>query len=318
MKSRNIFIHHDGAFGDTLLSLPCIGVIRKSAPHIHIAGRRDVVCFLKEAGIADEVSSADSSLYSSLYTELLDEKMTSFLSGFDMSFIFTVNAESQLVKNIRSIIPGTRAILTIPPKAGTEHAAQFRVKQCGYSEDAVQGKIAIRIPDKEKMWATEFLREQGYAAAGHRLITVHPGSGGKKKCWSLQNYVALINSVMSNPLFFCLVVSGPAEDVETLQILERLALRYKRIMHVHDAPLSRVAALFERSDFYIGNDSGISHLAGIMRCSGAVLFGPTDPRLWKPIGDTLEVHLFENLTEAALLRRIAAAVELGADSCLLS
>jgi heptosyltransferase-3 len=306
MKLRKVFVHHDGALGDTLLSLPCISVIREPACHIHVAGRRDVMQFLKEAGIADEVSFADSRRYSSLYTEAIDEEMKSFLSGFDTSFVFTANAESRLVKNIRSVISDTRAILTIAPEARTEHAAAFRIKQLGCGEDAVQRKIAICLSDEERKWATEFLKEQG-CAAEHRLITVHPGSGGKKKCWPLASYASVIRILTSNPLFFCLVFSGPAEDAETLRVLEQLAWKDKRIVHLHDAPLIRVAALLDMSNFYMGNDSGISHLAGIMKCSGAVLFGPTDPGSWMPIGDTLEVIHFENLSELALLRLITKA-----------
>lgn len=309
MKPGNIFIHHDGALGDTLLSLPCIQIIRESASHIHMAGRRDVVCFMKEAGIADEVSSADSLLYSSLYTESLDEALTSFFSGFDMSFIFTVNTESRLVRNIQSVIPGAEAVLTIPPENNPEHAAQFRAKQCGNGKGAAQRNITIRVPDKEKIWAADLLRKQGCLFPGSRLIMVHPGSGGKKKCRPLEDYALLIRLVMSDPLLFCLVLSGPAEDAETVRVLEQLAGSNKRIVHLHDAPLIRIAALFERSGCYIGNDSGISHLAGIMKCRGTVLFGPTDPRVWRPTGNTLEVLHFEGVSHTALAGQIQMRVK---------
>ncbi|MBI5847372.1 MAG: glycosyltransferase family 9 protein [Nitrospirae bacterium] len=297
MKPGNIFIHHDGALGDMLLSLPCIQIIREFAAQIHLAGRRDVVHFLKEAGIVDEISSADSLRYSSLYSESLDDSMKSFLSGFYRSFFFTANTESALLHTIRRIIPATRAIQTIPPDNIPEHAAEFRVKQCGFGRIEAQQKVLVRISDKEKVWAAEFLNGRGYAAAGHGLFIVHPGSGGKKKCWPLEEYAELIALVMSNPSLFCLLLSGPAEDAETVRMLEQLARTGRRIVHLHDVPLIRVAALLERSRFYIGNDSGISHLAGIMHCRGVVLFGPTDPRVWKPTGGTLEVLKFDDETD---------------------
>lgn len=289
MKPGNIFIHHDGALGDTLLSLPCINIIRESASRIHIAGRSDVVRFLKESGIADEASSADSFFYSPLYTEAFDEKMKSFLSGFDKSFVFTNKADSQLVENIRSVIPATRAILTIPPESCGEHAAEFRVKQLGFGEDAAQEKIKICIPDNDKIWATEFLRNQGYIAGRDSLITVHPGSGGKTKNWSLKNYSELVQCLMKNPRVLCIVCTGPAEDAETVS--SRMVCS-KRVIPLYDQSLIRVAALLSLSDFYVGNDSGISHLAGILGCRGAVLFGPTDPSIWRPLGRALDVVSF--------------------------
>jgi hypothetical protein len=87
MRKGKVFLHHDGALGDTLLSLPCIRLIRESASLVHIAGRRDVAEFLHKAGIVDEHSSAGSGLYSSLYTECPDERVRGFLSGFDASFV---------------------------------------------------------------------------------------------------------------------------------------------------------------------------------------------------------------------------------------
>jgi len=289
LKTGNIFIHHDGALGDALLSLPCINVIRKSVSHIHIAGRRDVVQFLKEAGIADEVSSADSRLYSSLYTESLDAAMKSFLSGFGLSSVFTTNTQSRLVKNVRSVISNTRAILTIPPEASSEHAAAFRLEQFGFGADADHRNIRIPIPDNDKLWAAEFLREQGYTAAGQTLITVHPGSGGKKKCWSPENYSALIRHLVTDPRIFCIIFTGPAEEATSVF---RHLLCSKRVISLHKESLMRVAALLSLSAFYVGNDSGISHLAGIMGCRGAVLFGPTDPFLWRPQGNALDVVSF--------------------------
>lgn len=309
MKAKNIFIHHDGALGDTLLSLPCISFITDIEDHIHIAGRGDVMQFLKEAGIADEVSSSDSSFYTSLYTESIDEAMKSFLSGFDMSIIFTANIESRIVRNISSVIPGARAILTIPPSGDNEHAAEFRLRQCVYGATAVQGKRTIHIPDNERNEASGLLKERGYVPGSEKLVTIHPGSGGKNKCWPLASYASVIRELMDKPYMFCLLLSGPAEDAETCRMLAQSALGHRKIIHLHEAPLIRVAALLELSDFYLGNDSGISHLAGIMKCSGAVLFGPTDPRLWKPIGGTLKVLHFENLSEATLLRRIAGVSE---------
>jgi ADP-heptose:LPS heptosyltransferase len=35
---------------------------------------------------------------------------------------------------------------------------------------------------------------------------------------------------------------------------------------------------------FVGNDSGITHLAALIGCPTTVLFGPTDPRTWGPIG----------------------------------
>jgi ADP-heptose:LPS heptosyltransferase len=46
-----------------------------------------------------------------------------------------------------------------------------------------------------------------------------------------------------------------------------------------------VAALLARADAYVGNDSGITHLAAAMGARGVAIFGPTAARRWAPRGD---------------------------------
>ena len=53
--------------------------------------------------------------------------------------------------------------------------------------------------------------------------------------------------------------------------------------------LLQVAALLSQADFYLGNDSGVSHLAGAVGARGVVLFGPTLPQQWRPLGGNLSI-----------------------------
>jgi ADP-heptose:LPS heptosyltransferase len=48
---------------------------------------------------------------------------------------------------------------------------------------------------------------------------------------------------------------------------------------------------------YLGNDSGVSHLAGLCGARSIVLFGPTNPQVWHPLG--LHVHIRPFDTSAA-------------------
>ena len=68
-----------------------------------------------------------------------------------------------------------------------------------------------------------------------------------------------------------------------------------------DIPVPTEVRMFPQSDLvhlgpvlasatlYIGNDSGITHLAAAVGCPVLVLFGPTDPRVWAPVGKHVRV-----------------------------
>jgi ADP-heptose:LPS heptosyltransferase len=45
-----------------------------------------------------------------------------------------------------------------------------------------------------------------------------------------------------------------------------------------------LGALLRKARAYVGNDSGVSHLAAAFGAPSIVLFGPTDPRVWAPLG----------------------------------
>ena len=51
-----------------------------------------------------------------------------------------------------------------------------------------------------------------------------------------------------------------------------------------DLSLTDVLGLLGCAYGFVGNDSGIAHLAGAMGVKTVVVFGPTDPAVYKPLG----------------------------------
>ena len=83
-------------------------------------------------------------------------------------------------------------------------------------------------------------------------IVIHPGSGSPKKNW---------------PFFDELMKTLP----ESRKLPQNL-------------PLAELSRYLRGIRAFIGNDSGITHLAAYLGCPTAALFGPTDPRIWGPVG----------------------------------
>jgi ADP-heptose:LPS heptosyltransferase len=58
---------------------------------------------------------------------------------------------------------------------------------------------------------------------------------------------------------------------------------------LHHLPLDELAAILKQCDFYVGNDSGITHLAAAVGTPVVALFGPTDPRVWGTRGKHVSI-----------------------------
>jgi ADP-heptose:LPS heptosyltransferase len=59
--------------------------------------------------------------------------------------------------------------------------------------------------------------------------------------------------------------------------------------HLKGHSLAELGATYAAVDFYLGHDSGISHLAGSAGVEGLLLFGPTDPKVWAPATDRMQI-----------------------------
>ncbi len=298
------FIHHDGALGDVLLSLPAIGLIKRDSGFIHLAARADTADLLKKAGWVDRISPAGSSLFLSLHTGNPDARAVNFLSEFGRAFVFTALEDSPFAGNIKRVVPDTKTVLTIPPGGTGKHVAGFRLAQlqAGSNNQCTQeatgscrgkahcpGNPLLEFPPVYRKRAEQALSNAGYDNPSVPLIAMHPGSGGTRKRWPIEHFFELAERMEkdSNPFF--IILSGPAENSILGQRIDEFAGSHQRVAHVRNEELVTVSALLSMCSLYIGNDSGITHLASSVGGKVIALFGPTDPLLWKPCGHTAHV-----------------------------
>ncbi len=108
----------------------------------------------------------------------------------------------------------------------------------------------------------------------HDLV-LHPGSGGRTKRWPAARFAELARRARSP-----LVLLGPADD--------DLVADFAGLAVARNWPLRRVVAALAATHAFVGNDSGVSHLASWL-CPALALFGPTDPAVWAPAGPQARV-----------------------------
>jgi len=119
------------------------------------------------------------------------------------------------------------------------------------------------------------------------IIGIHPGSGSRKKCWPMICFKGLIKKMALNGKIGFILFFGPAEEEWRKAYL--VDLINENIIFVLNKPLKEVVKYLRFCHIYIGNDSGITHLASSLGIPTIAIFGPTDPEIWRPLGSNVRI-----------------------------
>lgn len=121
--------------------------------------------------------------------------------------------------------------------------------------------------------------------AGHPLVALGPTANWPVKLWPAERFAALFDALTAGPLRGAapVVLGGPgaAERAMAAPLLARLP---GAIDLVGALSLPEAAACLARADLYVGNDSGLMHLAAAAGTPTLGLFGPTPADEYAPAG----------------------------------
>jgi len=294
-----------GAIGDCILTLPLAEYMKESLGlgGIDILGHTEYIGFLPGRSCIDSVRSIESIDLHRLFTETTkfvlkdqDSLINAFLeyslivtflgepnSDFEQNLIFTANCSH------------SAEVITLslkPPKGFSNHLADFYIRQfvdqSGFSlqRHSIQtNDCLIKATEADINTGKELLREIGLGM-GEKLMVIQPGSGGTKKCWHIENFLAVAKELDSRGIEIIFLL-GPAETERySDETIERISSVGKCLA---DLSLTQVLGLLSCVDGFIGNDSGITHMAAAIGVRTYSIFGPTNPQVYKSIGPDVTV-----------------------------
>ena len=286
-----------GGLGDLLLALPSIRLVRRAFPEVRLllVGRREYASVLKEAGIVDEVASADEARWAPFFSAVPGEAAAgmghpSGLAGRDkvsLAFLwFHGGSSPALDRNLRAVFPEAAVgTFKADPSARLpldriffDATARFLRGQ-GFGDIPFEECAGLPIGAEIKRRGRALL---GGAAAGKRFAVVHPGSGSPRKCWPLDRFLEIVSFLASEKLAGA-VVTGEAE-APWEEDIERAGLPPGWIWLCRPL-LSDLAGLLASGAFYVGNDSGITHLAAVCGARVTAIFRDEHAAAWRPLGD---------------------------------
>ena len=119
----------------------------------------------------------------------------------------------------------------------------------------------------------------------------HPAAAFETKQWAAANFARVAEALAAGN-FRIVAVAAPDETEAINALSENSAAR---IASFTDLSLPEVTALAARSALFVGNDSGIAHIASAVRTPAVVVFGSSNIEHWRPWANPLSEAVREEL-----------------------
>jgi len=280
----SILVIRGGAIGDFLLTLPALRLLREGFPdcRIEIVGYRHICSVAEGRYYADAVRSIEYAPMAGFFNPRseLDPELSAYFSGFGQVISYLFDPDGFFAGNLKRC--GVKNLICGDPRiSGSQHA----VRQLARPLESLA--LFLEDPSAEIFPAAEDAAGAERLLAGHRppFVAAHPGSGSPKKSWPLPAWKELL-SALCDTRATVLVVSGESDAARVAELKGAFGARLVYLDHL---PLHLLGAVFQRCAFFVGHDSGISHLAAAAGAKCLLLFGPTDPAVWAPANPGVNV-----------------------------
>lgn len=161
------------------------------------------------------------------------------------------------------------------------------------------------VPKEWRDRAGEAVSEATDGGDGPYFV-IHPGAGSPAKCWPVESYAALAERL--ERLGQTVFVTGPVEaDRWPRDTIDMLAARGGLL---RSPSLEVLAGVLAGAAGYVGNDSGVSHLAAAVAAPTVALFGPTRAEHFAPLGKAVRTIQAAALEKISVDAAFDAIVEL--------
>ncbi len=241
-----------GAIGDFIVSLPALESLRSDYLEVWVPARS-----VPLVRFADRVRSIASTGLDLLGVVDAPAGLIEELRRFDSIVSWYGANRVEFRELIHALKLPCVFFPALPPEGATIHVSDFYLHQ-------------VRDLCQNTCDATPRIRcdvSRGNFAA------IHPFSGSARKNWPLEKFRQVARGLeRTMPVRWCAGADDPplADAVRIDDLYE-------------------LACWLAEARLYVGNDSGITHVAAAVGTPVLALFGPTDPAVWAPRGPNVRV-----------------------------
>jgi ADP-heptose:LPS heptosyltransferase len=278
MSLPAFLISHRGALGDFLLTWPALIALRKKyCSHRFVGlGRPEYLKLARHFALFDEIHDCESRDLLDFYSA---KSIPEFLKPLDLALCF-MEKDQVFEHFLRSI--GVHSICLHPPfpKNGKWHVADYHCQ--------ILQHFSLPILKHTNLFLPMASRTENY-------VIIHPGSGSSRKNFDPEFYAFIAGELINMNLRDIRFVLGPLEKNLRAVFKDRFTI-------IETSGLIELAENLSRSRLFIGNDSGVTHLAAFLGIPTLALFKSTAPAIWGTRG--LRTENIEAPTESLAMAKI--------------
>ena len=271
--------------GDAVMALPAIADVRRGAKDavIAVAARAAVAPIFRLVPEVDEVLTIQRRGWFALGTDLRSE-------AFDTALLLPNSLHSAVTVfragirdrwGYRTDCRGRLLTRAVQPPSGLHQAEYYQqlVHALGFPNGPLEPRL--RVSNTARNAARKLLSSAGWDPRAP-LVVLAPGAayGGAKR-WPPERFAALASDLAADGVRAAMVGSvGDRQTTDEVKVREP-----KVIDLVGQTDLSQLAGVLALGRALVTNDSGAMHLAAAIGTPVTAMFGPTDERATRPLGD---------------------------------
>lgn len=282
MLRRNVLIFHAGALGDFVVTWPIV----LGAARLYPQSRIICITAQSKGELAERllhVEWRDSEIgWHALHGDAsaLPESASRLLAGAHTIVSFVSDGHDAWAGHLRRVAPDSSAIFLTPinPDVPTPAHRQHI--------DHLGPLPALR---EAAMQMLSHIQSTGLSVGPPppvNTVLIHPGSGSARKNWPAQHFAELAGALRERGWQVRITLGEVEREKFTAHQLQVLA---DSALVVQPTSLVHLAELMLASRFYVGNDSGPTHLAAALGLQVVGLYGGAPPRVWRPAGPRVTV-----------------------------
>ena len=287
---RNVLVIRLRSIGDSVLMTPSLFALKRFLPHakIHVLLEDWVAPLFEGSELIDRViaiprhrNSARARVARELHRAQYDVVYN--LHGGTTATLLTRATGAahrvgfqhyQYARLHNHVAPPALEIWQRP----TLHSVEQQLALIGWTGVPITDRPPTQLPVTEKAAASVAARLSAKGIGAEPFALIHPAAALQTKQWATENFARVAEEVAARELKLVAIVSR-----NETQVLDSLVKQSNaRVIGFDDLTLPEVTALAARAQLFVGNDSGIAHIAAAAGARCVVIFGSSNVAHWRP------------------------------------